>query len=88
MTQLQMAGDDWLSDGNRKRQARAEAARKKAGLACAKALDKACEALSAYMIACLDCNDASSPRREDDGRHLLMQDMREYSGWLEGVYDT
>lgn len=87
MTQLQMTGDDWLSDGDKKRQARAEAARKKTAIACATALDKACGALSAYMMACLDCNDASSPRRDDDGRRLLMQSMREYANWLEGAYE-
>lgn len=87
MNQISMTGDDWLSDGDKKRQARAETARKKTGLACTKALDKACEALSAYMTACLNCNDASSPQRADDGRYLLMRHMQEYARWLEGVYD-
>ncbi len=87
MNQLSMTGDDWLSDRDRKQQLRAEAARKKTGVACAKALEKACDALSTHMMACLDCDDASSPRRADDGRTLLMQSMREYAGWLEGVYE-
>lgn len=87
MPQLSMTGDDWLSDRDRKQIVRAEAARKKTGLACAKALDKACEALSHHMMACMECKDASSPLRDDDGRTLLMQSMREFANWLEGVYE-
>ena len=87
MTQLTMTGDDWLSDRDHKRRARAEAARRRTGLACAKALRTASEALSTYMMACLECNDASTARRADDGRYRLMNDILEYAAWLEGVYE-
>lgn len=82
-----MTGDDWLSDRERTRQARAETARKAAALACAKQLRKATDALHAFVIACTECKDASAPTRDDDGRLLLMHDMREYAGWLEGRYE-
>lgn len=85
--QVSMTGDDWLSDRDRKAQARAEAARKKAALICAKKLQAAADALSDFGMACLECNDASSPRRADDGRTLLAASMREYAGYLESVYD-
>jgi len=85
-TQVSMTGEDWLSDRDRKAQARAEAARRKAGLACAKKLDAAAEALHEFVMACLECNDASSPRGEDDGRTLLQRSIREYAGYLESVF--
>lgn len=87
MSQLQMTGDDWLSDGDKKRQARAEAARKKAALVCAKRLRAAGDSLSEFMSACLDCQDSSAPRGVDDSRRILMESLCEYASWLEGVYD-
>lgn len=87
MSQLTITGDDWLSARDVKARARADAARRKTGLACAKALRHASDALSAYMMACLECDDASSPKRNDDGRRLLMNDIQEYAAWLEGVYE-
>ena len=68
-------------------QAKAEANRKKKALACAKALDAASSSLSAYLIACNECNDASGSRGDDDGRLLLMRNMTEYKGYLTSVYD-
>ena len=87
MTQLSMTGADWLSARDVKARARAEAARRRTGLACAKALRNASEALSTYVMACLECDDGSTARRADDGRHLLMNDILEYAAWLEGVYE-
>lgn len=81
-----MVGDDWLSERDRKTQAKAEAARKRAALACCKKLEAAADALSELMAACNDCHDGSSVRREDDGRILLMRNILEYAGWLESVY--
>lgn len=86
MTQLTMTGSDWLSDRDRRQQARAEAARKKAALDCAKRLHAAADALATFAMACHDCNDASAPRAADDGRRLLAEQCREYAGWLESVY--
>ena len=85
-TQVSMAGDDWLSDRDRKAQARAEAARKKAALACAKKLEAAADSLHELVMACMECNDGSGSRGEDDGRAVLQRNLREFSGWLESVY--
>jgi len=67
--------------------AKAEANRKKKALACAKALEAASSSLSAYLIACNECNDASGSRGDDDGRLLLMRNMNEYKGYLTSFYD-
>lgn len=88
MAQTSMAGDDWLSDRDRKAQARAEAARKKAAVECVHKLQAAVEAVSKFSLACLECNDASAPRRLDDSRALLMGHMREYATWLDQVYGS
>lgn len=84
--QLAMAGEDWLSNNDRKRQARAVAARKKAALDCAKKLEAAADALAAFGLACVDFEDGSRVRGADDGRLILAERCREYSGWLESVY--
>ncbi|VVE56723.1 hypothetical protein PAQ31011_05135 [Pandoraea aquatica] len=86
-TQLSMTGDDWKSDREVKAQARAEAARKKAAVECARKLEAARDALSAYLLACIDCNDASGSRGADDSRSILMGNMSEYAGYLRSVYD-
>ncbi|AKK24968.1 hypothetical protein [Pandoraea oxalativorans] len=86
-TQLAMTGDDWKSDRDVKAQARAEAARKKAAVECARKLEVARDALNVYLLACIDCNDASRSRGPDDGRMLLMSNMSEYAGFLRSVYD-
>lgn len=65
---------------------KAEAARKKAAIKAAAALEKATEAVYAYSRACLECEDGSQVRAADDGRLILCQNMMEYSGWLSGVY--
>ncbi len=80
MTQLQMTGD-------KKRQARAEAARKKAALACAAQLLKSAESLRAFMGACNACNDVSSVMRADDGRNRMVGDLCEYAHYVLGIYD-
>lgn len=86
MTQLTMTGDDWTSDRDRKAQARAEAARRKAALKCAKELFSAVDALHAYSMACIDVGDSSVIRGADDSRVLLARSMREFATWLEQVY--
>ncbi|WP_341674992.1 hypothetical protein [Niveibacterium sp. SC-1] len=84
--QLTMIGDDWLSDRDRKAHARAEAARTKTGLECAKKLEAAADALNAYAAACNECRDQSAVRRADDSRVLLVRSLMEYSTWLDGKY--
>lgn len=68
-------------------QNKAEANRKKKALACAKALEAASSSLSAFLIACNECNDASGSRGADDGRVLLMRNINEYKAHLASVYD-
>lgn len=85
--QLAMTGDDWTSDRDRKAQARADAARKKAAVECARKLEAASDALNAYLLACIECDDASRSRGADDGRLVLMSNMGEYAAWLRSVYD-
>ncbi|WP_083460636.1 hypothetical protein [Gulbenkiania mobilis] len=85
MNQILMAGDDWLSDRERKAQAKAEAARKKTAITCARKLEAASEALSAFLMACNECDDASRDRGLDDSRHILMRNINEYAGYLSSV---
>lgn len=87
--QLSIVGDDWLSDRDKKEQARAEAARRKAALQLIKRLDAASEALREFLSACTACQDGSSGeiRGEADSRRILMRDINEYSNWLSGVYE-
>jgi hypothetical protein len=84
--QLTMTGEDWLSDRDRKTQARAEAARRKAALKAAEKLHASADAVAEFALACLECNDGSGPKRADDGRNILQAHMREFGGWLESVY--
>lgn len=86
MNQLTMTGDDWTSDRDRKAQAKAEAARRKAAVECAKKLVAAIDALHAYSRSCREIGDGSEVRGASDGRILLAQNMREYAGWLDSVY--
>lgn len=87
MTQLTMTGDDWLSNRDRKEQAKAEANRKKAAIACAKKLEAAADSLNELMRACNECHDASSVQRVDDGRQLLVERLMEFSSWLDSAYN-
>lgn len=87
MQQMTMTGDDWLSDRDRKAQAKAEAARKKAALVCEAKLRAASEALNAYLFACNECRDASACRGADDGRLILVRNINEYANYLSSVYD-
>jgi|GEM_PF-2221823 len=84
--QLSMTGVDWLSDRDRKNQARVETVRKKAAIECAKKLEAAADALNVFASACNDCQDESAVRRADDGRVLLVHSLMEYAGWLDGKY--
>ena len=84
--QLAMAGDDWLSDRDRKGQARAEARRTAAARKCSRKLDEARDALNKFLSACLDCGHVEATRL-DDSRRLLMRDMSEYSSYLDSVYN-
>ena len=86
--QLAIVGDDWLSDRDKKSQAKAEAARRRAALQLIKRLDAAGEALGEFLTACIECRDGSGEiRGEADGRRILRRDIAEYSAWLSSVYD-
>lgn len=86
MTQLTMTGSDWLSDRDRRAQARAEAVRKKAALDCARKLDAAIDGLRGFIHACDAVGDESAVRHAADGRLRLIEDLAEYSAWLAMRY--
>lgn len=66
---------------------KAQGNRKKAALACSKALKEASSRLNDFLLACNACQDASASRGFDDSRHILMRNINEFSGHLESVYD-
>ena len=82
-----MTGEDWRSDREIKAQAKADAKRRRAGIACAQKLEAASRALSEYLSACNECRDASACRGDDDGRRILIRNINEYAGYLSSVYD-
>ena len=86
MTQLTMTGDDWTSDPDRRAQARAEAARKKTALDCARKLDAAIDGLRGFIHACDAVGDASVVRHAADGRLRMIEDLAEYSAYLSMRY--
>lgn len=83
-TQLAMTGDDWISDRDRKRQARAEAAYRKAMVAAIPKMEAAAEALRACYRAAME---AGHPDKmgQGDGRLRLAADLMEYASYLDGV---
>ena len=66
---------------------KAEAKRKKAGLACAKNLAAASKSLSEYITACNECDDASRLRGIDDSRMILVGNINEYQRYLTSRYE-
>lgn len=66
---------------------KAEAKRKKAGLACAKNLAAASKSLSEYITACNECDDASQLRGIDDSRMILVGNINEYQRYLTSRYE-
>ncbi len=86
--QIEMTGDDWISDRDRTRQKKAEAKRSASALKAAKTLEHAIAALRAYLQACRECNDGSGDEQRgiSDGRHILIGKMAEYSSYLDGRY--
>lgn len=80
-----MQGDDWTSEQDKRRQARAEAAVRKASLNAAKHMRAAADALNGQLLAGLD---AGHPDRMGaaDGRRRLMHDLLELSAHFESVY--
>ena len=77
-----------LFPGTKPREIRAVEARRKAALACARRLEAAADALNAFMLACLECDDASAARRADDGRVILVGNMMAYAGYLDQRYGS
>lgn len=64
---------------------KALAAKKKAALAAASALLKACVAMQKYRAACRACNEHEI--RQDDTRVTLPEKMSEYGNYLNAVFD-
>lgn len=87
--QLAMIGDDWLSDRDKRTQAKAEARRKKVGLDCAKKLRAAADSLNDYLMACNECRDGSGNEVHGaaDSRKRLMGDLLEYASCVEFKHD-
>lgn len=86
MNQLSITGEDWLSDRDRNRTKRAEAAKRKAALDCARKLKAAADSLKAFMWACHECGDPFE-RGAADGRQILLEDCMEYATYLESVFE-
>lgn len=74
--QIAMSGDDWLSERDKKSQARADAAHRKACLAAATKLEAAAEAVRAMLMAYLDCGHTDT-MGAGDGRRRIAADMDE-----------
>lgn len=68
-------------------QAKRQAKKRAAGIALAKRLDEAVNATNAYLHACGDCQDGSGLKGPDDGRLLMIETMKEYSMYLDGLYN-
>ena len=70
-------------------QAKRCAAKRKAGIKCAKSLRKAAEDLSGFLSACRDANDGSGDegRGISDCRHVMIRDLSEYATYLESKYE-
>ncbi len=83
-TQFAMEDDDWTSDRDKKRQARADAAYRKAMQAAIPKLEAAAEALRACYRAAME---AGHPDKMGaaDGRLRLASDLLEYSSYLDSV---
>lgn len=78
MLQTTMTGDDWLSDRDRKSQARAEAARRKAAMTCAAKLEAAAQAVSAYLAACRE--HPARPGRRPAQAHRRLHGVQRLAG--------
>lgn len=85
--QLPIIGDDWLSERDKKSQARADAAVKRTGLAAAKKLEAAADALNEFLHACLDASHEDM-RGASDGRRVLINNIMEYSSYLDGRFGS
>lgn len=85
-TQWAMEGDDWTSDRDKKRQARADAAYRKAMQAAIPKLEAAADALRACYRAAME---AGHPDKlgQGDGRLRLAGDLVEYASYLSGVVE-
>lgn len=83
-TQFAMEGDDWTSDRDKKRQAKADAAHRKAMQAAIPKLEAAAEALRACYRAAME---AGHPDKlgAADGRLRLSGDLFEYASYLDSV---
>lgn len=87
MGQLAITGNDGRSDPDVKAEIKAQAARMKAAIACAKKLEAASQALADFLAACNRCDDASKERGADDSRRILMANINEYAGHLDSVFN-
>lgn len=84
--QLAMTGDDWISDRDKKSQAKANAHLKKTSIEAAAKMRSAAEALRKQLRAYID---AGHPDRKglSDGRLILASDLDELAAHFESVYE-
>ena len=70
--------------------ARTDAARRRAGIACVTKLEAAATALRAYLHACNECGDESASLSLQgkglDSRERLIADLSEYASYLDSIY--
>ena len=83
--QVAITGEDWLSEPDKKSKARAEASIKRTGLAASKKLEAAADALNDFLRACMDAGHEDQ-RGAADGRRILINDIMEYSSYLDARF--
>lgn len=82
--QLRMSGADWMSNRERRAQARAQAKRAQAARTFAARMEAALQAAVAFRSACRACGEEVS--RADDTRNLLVEALKEYAHFLRMRY--
>lgn len=83
--QTRMTGDDWLSDQDKNRQRRADAALKKASVKAAADMRRAAESVRAQYRAYIEAGHPDKQGR-GDGRLTLASDLDELAAHFEFVY--
>jgi hypothetical protein len=83
--QTRMTGDDWLSDQDKRRQSRADAALKRASVKAAADMRRAAESVRAQFRAYME---AGHPNTQGlgDGRLTMASDLDELAAFFESVY--
>lgn len=83
--QARMTGDDWLSDRDKNRQRRADAALRKASAKAAADMRRAADSVRAQFRAYVEAGHPDKQGR-GDGRLTLASDLDELAAFFESVY--